>query len=159
MLDLITATILVALRLLANIEGLYSRQATENRVRIYCFTFLFIQGFLAISLSAGITTIIREQLDTIKALPAVLARNLPKVCNYFFSYILIYTFTGIVYTLLQVSGLVSLFILSPMLGKIVRQKWVREERLGLQRWSAFLPVFTNITCISAFLFGRNREHR
>jgi hypothetical protein len=155
MLGLVTAIVPVVIRFLANIEGLHSRQATENHVQIYYFTFLFIQGFLAISLSAGITTIIGELTYTIEAVPAVLARNLPKACNYFFSYILIYTFTAIVYTLLQISGLVSLFVLSPMLDKTARQKWVRGEQLGLQRWGTFVPVFTNIACIGTFFLDDN----
>jgi hypothetical protein len=133
MLGVVTAIVPVAIRLLTNIQGLHSHQAVENYVQIYYFAFLFIQVFLAVSLSAGITTTIREMLDSFKAVPAVLAQNLPKACNYFFSYILIYTFTVVVSTLVQIGDLAQLFILSPMLNKTARQKWMRKESLGLQR--------------------------
>jgi hypothetical protein len=151
MLALITAMVPVALRLLANTQGLYSRQALENHVQIYYFAFLFVQVFLTVSLSAGITTIIGELEGTIEAVPAVLAQNLPKACNYFFSYIIMHVFTTVAYT--QVNGLVDLFVLSPMFDKTARQKWMRGQRLGLQKWGTFIPVFTNIACIGVFLLS------
>jgi hypothetical protein len=147
MLSLITAMMPVVFRLIANMQGLHSRQAVENNAQIYYFAFLFIQVFLTVSLSAGITTIIGELSVSIKAVPAVLAQNLPKACNYFFSYIMIHTFTVIVSTLVQIGDLVHLFVLSPVLDKTARQKWTRMECLGLQKWGTFLPVFTNIACI------------
>lgn len=147
MLSLVTSMMPVAFRLIANMQGLHSRQAVENKAQIYYFAFLFVQVFLTVSLSAGITTVIGEVSDSIKAVPAVLAQNLPKACNYFFSYIIIHTFTVTVSTLVQISDLIQLFILSPMLDKTARQKWMRMEGLGLQKWGTFLPVFTNIACI------------
>lgn len=57
----------VAIRLLATMEGLHSRQATEKHVQIYYFTFLFVQVFLNVSLSAGITTILGELSYTVDA--------------------------------------------------------------------------------------------
>lgn len=120
MLGVVTAMVPVAVRLLANKQGLHSRQAVENCVQIYYFAFLFVQVFLAVSLSAGITTTIGEMSDSFKAVPAVLAQNLPKACNYFFSYILIHTFTTVVSTLVRIGDLVQLFILSPMLDTTAR---------------------------------------
>lgn len=153
MLGLVTAAVPVAFRLLANAQGLYSRQAIENHVQIYYFTFLFVQVFLAVSLSAGITTIVGQLSATVQAIPAVLAQNLPKACNYFFSYIMMYTFTTIVSTLLQAQGLVNLLVLSPAFDKTLREKWIRQESLNLQKWGTFIPVFTNIACIGVFLLG------
>jgi hypothetical protein len=150
MLGLLTAMVPVALRLLANMQGLHSRQATENYVQVYYFTFLFVQVFLTVSLSAGITTILGELTDTIQSIPAVLAQNLPKACNYFFSYIIMHTFTTIVSTLVEVNGLINLFILSPTFDKTARHKWMRGQSLGLQKWSTFIPVLTNIACIGVF---------
>ena len=99
------------------------------------FTFLFVHVFLTGSLSAGVTTIFGELTDTIGAVPAVLAQNLPKACNYFFSYIMIYTISSIVSTLLEVNGLINLLILSPMFDKTARQMWTRGQNLGLQKYS------------------------
>jgi hypothetical protein len=109
-----------------------------------------VQVFLTVSLSAGITTILGELTDTIQSIPAVLAQNLPKACNYFFSYIIMHTFTTIVSTLVEVNGLINLFILSPTFDKTARHKWMRGQSLGLQKWSTFIPVLTNIACIGVF---------
>jgi hypothetical protein len=129
MLGLVTAAVLVAFRLLANAQGLYSRQAIENHVQIYYFTFLFVQVFLTVSLSAGITTIVGQLSATVQAMPGVLTQNLAKACNYFFSYILMYTFTTIASTLVQVRGLVNVLVLSPAFDKTPREKWARQESL------------------------------
>jgi hypothetical protein len=151
LLAVVTAAVPLVIRLLANIEGLHSRQATENHVQIYYFAFLFIQGFLTISLSAGITTIAGELTDTIQAVPAVLAQNLPKACNYFFSYITINTSTAVVSTLIHVNQLLNFLILSPIFDRTARQKWMRGDNVGLQKWGTFIPVFTNIACIGGCL--------
>lgn len=147
LLAVVTLLVPVAMRLLPTVEGLHSRQATENHVQVYYF--LFVQVFLNVSLSAGITTILGELSYTVDAIPAVLAQNLPKASNYFFSYILMYTFTTINSTLIQVGSFVQLSVLSPTLDKTARQKWMREQSLGLQKWGTFVPVVTNIACIGA----------
>lgn len=150
MLALITTAVPVAFRLLANMQGHHSRQVVENRVQIYYYTFLFVQVFLTVSLSAGITTIIGDLADKITSTPAVLAQNLPKACNYFFSYILIHTFTTVALTLVEVNGLLAVFILSPIFDTTARQKWMRGQALGLHKWGTFIPVLTNTACIGSF---------
>ncbi|KAH8674390.1 hypothetical protein BGZ60DRAFT_403801 [Tricladium varicosporioides] len=147
LLAVITAAVPIAIRLIANTEGLHSYQVTENHVQIYYFTFLFVQGFLTISLSAGITTIIGELANTIQAVPSVLAQNLPKACNYFFSYIIMSTIIVVISTLIHVKRLISLSVLSPIFDKTARQKWTRVCNVNLQQWGTFIPVFTNIACI------------
>jgi hypothetical protein len=147
MVSLITALAPVALRLMGNARGFYSRRVVENHIQIYYFTFLFVQVFLMVSLSAGITTIIGELTGAVESVPEVLARNLPKASNYFFSYTIIQTFTTTAYTLLQLSGLFEILILSPLLDKTARQKWVRGTCLDLQKWGTFIPVLTNMACI------------
>ncbi|KAG4411201.1 hypothetical protein IFR04_015655 [Cadophora malorum] len=147
MLALITAAVPVVIRLLANIQGHHSRQVVENHVQIYYFTFLFVQVFLTVSLSAGIATLVGDLKDNIASTPVVLAQNLPKACNYFFSYILIHTFTTVVSTLVEVNRFLSVFILSPLFDKTARDKWARSQNVGLQNWGTFIPVLTNVACI------------
>lgn len=146
----ISASIPIAIRLITNIEGLHSRQATENHVQIYYFAFLFIQGFLVISLSAGITTTVGELTTAIQALPVVLGQNLPKGSNYFFSYLIMVTVTSVVSTLIDANRLFNLAVLSPLLDKTARQKWARIEMVSLHKWGTLIPVITNIACISKF---------
>ena len=62
--------------------------------------------FLTVSLSAGITTIAGQLRGTVESVPLILARNLLKASNYFFSYIIIYTFITISHTLLQLGAFI-----------------------------------------------------
>ena len=150
LLAIMAALVPSLIRLVTNIQGLHSRQATENHVQIYYFAFLFIQGFLIISLSAGITTTVGELTTTIQALPIVLGQNLPKASNYFFSYLTMATVTSLVSTLIDLPQLLHLAVLSPLLDTTARQKWFRLETVGIRRWGALIPVITNIACISKF---------
>lgn len=100
-----------------------------------------MQVFLTVSLSAGITTVIGQLKDSVEAVPAILARNLPKASNYFFSYITIYAFTTVTQIFLQICGLVQLLVLSPLLDRSPRQMWVR---------GTFIPALTNVACIGLF---------
>ncbi|KFY98246.1 hypothetical protein V500_01756, partial [Pseudogymnoascus sp. VKM F-4518 (FW-2643)] len=77
-LSFITAMVPSVLRLLANMQGLHSRQRVENYVQVYYFSFLFVQVFLTVLLSASVTTIIGQLPDTVEAIPTLLAQNLPK---------------------------------------------------------------------------------
>jgi len=154
LLAILTATVPLAIRQIANMEGLYSRQATERHVQIYYFVFIFVQGFLTISLSAGITTIMGELTVTAQAVPVVLAQNLPKASNYFFSYIIISTSTTIISTLVRLKQLFNGLILSPLIDKTARMKWMRGESVDLREWGTFIPFFTNIACIGGFFSQR-----
>lgn len=148
---LITALAPISLRFLGHAQGLYSRRLVENHIQIYYFTFLFVQMFLMVSISSGLATVVGELSGAVVSVPEVLARNLPKASNYFFSYIIIQTFTTIAYTLLQFSGIFKILILSPLLDRTARRKWVRRTCLDLQKWSTFIPVLTNIACIGTSL--------
>ncbi|KFY31856.1 hypothetical protein V494_07911, partial [Pseudogymnoascus sp. VKM F-4513 (FW-928)] len=45
------------------------------------------------------------------------------------------------------NGLIEMYILSPALDKTPRQKWIRGQNSGLQKWGTFVPVLTNVACI------------
>jgi hypothetical protein len=145
--SLITGMVPSVFRLLADIQGLHSRQVAESRVQVFYFTFLFVQVFLTVSLSAGFATIAGQLSGAIKSVPLVLAQNLPKASNYFFSSIMIYTFTTVSFTLLQLGGFIQFYILSPWLDTAPRQVWARRKSLDMQAWGTFIPVLTNIGCI------------
>jgi hypothetical protein len=82
-------------------------------------------------LLARVTTTIEELADSIEAIPTVLAENLLKASNYFFSYIMMHALTTFALTLVQANGLIDMHILSPALNKTLRQKWMRGQNSGL----------------------------
>ncbi|KFY69535.1 hypothetical protein V496_00155 [Pseudogymnoascus sp. VKM F-4515 (FW-2607)] len=146
MLALWTAFIPMAIRLLVDLQGLHSRQDVEKSVQIYYFIFLFFHVFLVVSLSASITTVIANLLDEGVSMPVVLAQNLPRASNYFFSYFILQASSTITRTLLQGEEVLNM-LLSYVLDRTARQKWMRNESLHLKKWGTFVPVYTNLACI------------
>ncbi|PWW78689.1 hypothetical protein C7212DRAFT_309001 [Tuber magnatum] len=49
------------------------------------FASLFIQIFLVVNSSSGITAVLQQLADNTASAPSILARNLPKASNLFFS--------------------------------------------------------------------------
>ncbi|KAI9767469.1 MAG: hypothetical protein M1840_005698 [Geoglossum simile] len=147
MLAILMAVLPMILRLLAKQQGVHTGMAMELSVQNYYFAFLFVQVFLVVSLSSGITTVIQQISKDVTSTPRVLAKNLPKAGNYFFSYLLLQAFSVSAGALVQIGGLISWFILSPLLDSTARQKWARQTSLPKVRWGTFFPVFTNLACI------------
>jgi hypothetical protein len=136
----------IALRVLVNFQKLHSHQAVESSVQRFYFIFLFIKVFLIASLSSSITTVLEGIGSSAKSVPVILAQNLPKASNYFFSYFIIQASSTISITLICGEKLLSL-LLSNIRDKTARQKWARSESLNIKLWGTFVPVYTNLACI------------
>ena len=135
------------LRLLAKTQGDHTGMAVELSVQRYYFAFLFVQVFLVVSISSGITTVINQVSHSPQSVPTILATNLPKASNYFFSYLLLQALSVSAGALVQVMGLVQWFIFAPLLDSTARQKWRRQVNLPNMKWGTFFPVYTNLACI------------
>lgn len=137
----------IILRFLAKIQGDYTGMAVELSVQKFYFAFLFVQVFLVISISSGITTIVSQITREPQSVPAILAQNLPKASNYFFSYLLLQALSVSVGDLVQIVGLIEWFLLAPIMDNTARQKWRRQTTLPNMQWGTFFPVYTNLACI------------
>ena len=135
------------LRLLARTQGDLTGMAVELSVQKYYFAFLFVQLFLVVSISSGITTIIPTLAKSPQSTPSLLAGNLPKASNYFFSYMLLQAFSTSGGALVQLGGLFKWYILAPLMDSTARQKWRRQINLPNMQWGTFFPVYTNLACI------------
>ena len=147
MLGLLLLLLPVILRLLARIQGSHTGMAVELSVQQYYFGFLFVQVFFVVSVSSGITTVFDDIKRSIGSTPSILAANLPKASNYFFSYLLLQALSTSAGALVQVLSLVKWFILAPLLDSTARQKWRRQTKLPDVQWGTFFPVYTNLGCI------------
>ena len=139
----------IILRFLSKTQGDHTGMAVEMSVQRYYFAFLFVQVFLVVSISSGITTVINELAHTPQMATTILATNLPKASNYFFSYLLLQAFSVSAGALVQVWQLIQWFILAPLLDSTARQKWQRQVNLPNMQWGSFFPVYTNLACIGA----------
>lgn len=121
--------------------------AIESTVQGMYFAFLFIQVFLVVSISSGITTVIDELFDNPAKAPQILAQNLPKASNFFFSYLILQGFAVSGGALLQIGVLLVNYILARFLDTTAREKWKRQTDLVQVKWGTFFPIYTNLACI------------
>ncbi len=135
------------LRLFVRFQGNRTGTAVELSVQNYYFFFLFVQVFLVVSISSGITTVIQQITKSPQSVPSILAQNLPKASNYFFSYLLLQALSTSAGALMQIWGLIQWFIMAPLFDNTARQKWRRQTSLPLISWGTFFPVFTNLAVI------------
>lgn len=131
----------------ARIQGLHTGMSIELAVQGMYFAFLFVQVFLVVSISSGITSVISDLTESPTSAPTILAQNLPKASNFFFSYLLLQAFAQSGGALLQIGGLFVNYILAPILDSTARQKWSRQTNLNDVKWGTFFPVYTNLACI------------
>ena len=143
----------IILRILARSQGVHTGMAVELTVQTYYFAFLFVQVFLVVSISSGITSFITKITEGPQNVPSILASDLPKASNYFFSYMLLQAFSVSAGALVQVMSLISWFILAPLLDNTARQKWRRQTSLPDMQWGTFFPVYTNLAAIGRTRLG------
>ena len=147
LLAILMAVLPLILRLFARIQGCHTGMAIERSVQGMYFAFLFIQVFLVVSISSGITTVIEKISEQPFAAPEILARNLPKASNFFFSYLLLQALSVSGAALLQIATLFTNFVLAPFVDTTARDKFNRATHLMEIKWGTFFPVYTNLACI------------
>lgn len=145
----------VILRLLARVQGGFTGMSVELTVQNYYFAFLFVQVFLVVSISSGITTVLEEITQGPQSIPSILAGNLPKASNYFFSYMILQAFSVSAAALVQLLALFKWFVLAPLLDNTARKKWTRQTNLPDVKWGTFFPVYTNLAAIGEWI--RNNQ--
>lgn len=149
-LTLLTIVLPIMLRAIAVYQGHPTNTSIELSLQRYYFTFLFLQTFLTVSLSSSLTRIAQDVLHGLGSVPYLLAQNLPKTCNYFFSYLIIQGFSVSAATLLQVGPLFTWLVISPLLDSSPRAKWQRLKRLPETQWGTVFPLYTTLACIGRF---------
>lgn len=148
-LAILMALLPVMLRFLSRAQGVHTGMAIELTVQNYYFAFLFVQIFLVVSISSSFSTIFSSIKD-VTSVPSLLAQNIPKASNYFFSYMVLQAMSVSAAALVQLFGLVSWFILAPFFDNTARMKWARTTNLNQMQWGTFFPVYTALGSIGTF---------
>ena len=148
-LSILMALLPLVLRFLSRNQGVHTGMAIELTVQNYYFAFLFVQIFLVVSISSGFSTII-DSLKNVLSVPDLLAQNIPKASNYFFSYMVLQAMSVSAGALVQIFALISWFILAPLLDNTARKKWARATNLNQMQWGTFFPVYTTLASIGMF---------
>lgn len=146
-LGILMAILPMILRAFARLQGAHTGMEIERKVQAMYFTFLFVQLFLVVSIAASITAVAGEIFKDPTSTPQILAKNIPKASNFFFSYLLLQAFSLSSGALLQIATLAINFLLAPIIDKTARQRFTRATTLQEIKWGTFYPVYTNLACI------------
>ena len=147
-LAVLLALVPLILDFLARFQGAKTGAQKSEVVQTYYFVFLFVQVFLVVSIASGVLQTIANLSGDITSTPQVLARNLPKAANYFFSYMILQAMSTSSGHLLQIGTLLVWYILSRILDNTARAKWRRNTQLPNVTWGSYFPVYTNFACIA-----------
>jgi calcium permeable stress-gated cation channel len=145
-LAILMALLPLILRFLSKTQGVQTGMAIELTVQNYYFAFLFVQLFLVVSISSSFSTIV-DSITKITSWPDLLAQNIPKSSNYFFSYMVLQAMSVSAGALVQIFNLISWFILAPIFDNTGRMKWARTTNLNQMQWGTFFPVYTTLASI------------
>jgi hypothetical protein len=140
------AVLPILLRFLAGVTGTTTTGERELLVQNFYFAFVFVQLFLVVSLSTGLSATIKILANNPASIPQELAKNLPKAANYFFSYMILQALSISSGTLLQI-GVVAMILIFGFFDTTPRQKVSRIlNRPGIN-WGTMIPVYTNFGAI------------
>ncbi|KAL2005535.1 hypothetical protein VTN00DRAFT_2746 [Thermoascus crustaceus] len=133
-------------------QGQVTRSAIELSLQGHYFVFLFLQVFLVVSISSSITTVIPEVLNNLQSAPSILAKNVPKASDYFYSYLLLQAVTQCALSLRQLPNAIWQWLLMLLWAQTPRKNWSCITQRSMMRWGLVYPVFTNLACICKFVF-------
>lgn len=137
----------IIFRALSKFAGAVTGSQAELSVQIFYFTFLFIQLFLVVTVSGAIVPVVKQLTDNVASAPAILAINLPKASNYFFSYMILQAFSVSAGALLQIGRLIVLFLWARLVDSTPRSIFKRVTALPDIKWGSFFPIYTNLAVI------------
>ncbi|KAJ5318613.1 hypothetical protein N7476_005033 [Penicillium atrosanguineum] len=143
---ILMALLPVCLRLLSWAQGLQTGKEIGLAVQNYYFAFLFVQLFLVVAVAASFSTIM-DNITEVISWPELLAQNIPKSSNYFFSYMILQAMSVSAGALVQIAELVNWFFLAPIMDFTAREKWARMTNLNEINWDTFFPVYTTLASI------------
>lgn len=153
-LAIILAVVPLIFNYLAKLQGAKTGAQRSESVQVYYFAFLFFLLFLVVGLSTSAVSTLtaffsaNDAVNQVVGIPELLAKNLPKSANYFFTYMILQALSVSSGTLMQIGTLIVWYILGRLLDNTARAKWKRQTELPNVNWGSFFPVYTNFACIA-----------
>lgn len=132
---------------LAHFQGAKTGAQKTESVQNFYFTFLFVQVFLIVSLGGSFSRVFTELANNPSSVADVLAKSLPGVVNYFFSYMILQALSTSSGTLLQIGALINWYVIAKIFSSTARSKWETNTTLPKVKWGSYFPVYTNFACI------------
>ncbi|ORY63163.1 uncharacterized protein BCR38DRAFT_222935 [Pseudomassariella vexata] len=138
----------VIMDLLAGFKGAKTGSQKAETVQMFYFAFLFVQVFLVVSVASFSFDTFDKIFNNPGKVAELLATNLPKSANYFFSYMILQSLSTSSGTLLQIGALVGWYVIAKITNNTARNKWNTNTKLPNVKWGSYFPVYTNFACIA-----------
>lgn len=135
------------LTLLAYLKGISTGIRVQLDVQKYYYAFQYIQLFLVITVSSGLTTTVQQIVDTPTSTPTILANNLPKAANFFMSYLILQGMITSMNNILRVDELVFHMLALIMPATTAHKKFSRLSSISEVIWGNTFPIYTNLATI------------
>jgi len=113
--------------LLGNFAGLATLAEVETHLQRYYFWFRFVQVFLVAALGSTASSVFLQIYADPSSTTTILAKRLPGASNFYFSYLVVQGLSESAFVLLNVYGLFSRFVLTPLLDDTPRKKSRRQS--------------------------------
>ncbi|AOW03694.1 hypothetical protein B0I72DRAFT_15369 [Yarrowia lipolytica] len=135
------------LTLLAYLKGISTGIRVQLDVQKYYYAFQYIQLFLVITVSSGLTTTVQQIVDTPTSTPTILANNLPKAANFFMSYLILQGMITSMNNMLRVDELIFHLLARIMPATTAHRKFSRLSSISEVIWGNTFPTYTNLATI------------
>lgn len=147
-LSLLLSTVPNLFRYLSILRGNATMVQVQLDVQYSMFIFLFIQVFLVITVSSGITSLLYQLVTYPTTFPKLLAENLPRASNFFFAYMAIQSLSTLGNSLLQPATLVAQLLPNSLFQQSPRDKFRQYVQYPTIEWGPAYSIHSNLAVIS-----------
>jgi hypothetical protein len=114
------------------------------------FAFQVIQVFLVVTITGSASSVVQGIIEQPTSAASLLAKNLPKVSNFYISYMILQGLTFTSGALLQIVGLILGKVLGKLLDSSPRKMYKRWSSLSDLGWGTVLPPMTLLVVIGGW---------
>lgn len=149
----LTEVVPIFFRWLSRMKGLIKHSDVELNVQQWYYIFTFLHIFIVVTVSSGISAIMKQVIKNPVTIPNLLASNFPKCSNFFCAFMIIKGLSYFSGNLLQPGRLFFL-----MLGKVCNlfssRDTPREKYLSITKktltynWGSVYPIFSLLASIA-----------
>lgn len=141
-LTILTDVMFALIKKLIASTGKFTGCTIQLSLQKWFFWFLFIQVFLVVTVSSGLTAIFHNVINSPASISLLLATNLPKASNFFLNFFIVRGLGCFGSTLLQLQKVIKTLLWYPIVDKTPRAKYSRVTSLNQAQWGTTYPTFT-----------------
>ncbi|SCV03542.1 LAMI_0H08988g1_1 [Lachancea mirantina] len=135
-------------RQLSVLKGRRTGAEIERDIEQWLFVFFFIHIFLVVTISSGVPIMIEKILYDPSGIPKLLASNLPKSANFFYSFILIRGLANSGGNLLKISELISDAVYYRFNDDTPRKQRERALKLTVFNTASRFSLFSTLASVT-----------